>query len=1274
MARKKHLTQQSYTNELLKQKREGMRSALPAATTYPPQGPMGFAEGGSPGHPEPLEAPDSWRNHANPAIEWGVDHVARGAAHANQVARGEQPKTDLPFAFADTVAGVGATTAGAMYHLGKTAARKLTGLRDGGSPKKRYYLPKHGQPVELHDEDGLRDGGSVSKNVLPLRNGGPVTGKGGPTEDKQLALVSPKEYVLPADTVAAVGRHNLDALRDRTHKFVHKSHRTGLRHLADGSQNNYYAGVQGGSSGYVSSQASTPSTPAAPASYGGTSQTLSITPASTADHYNYARGLAAQTPATPIMPENPNMPKATTYSDIQRSGNSFTQAAKPYSGPANTTTVAGWNQMVDQIPLGKETPNTGGLAGGGGFSGGYPLMGNFLNNERRGVNNPQTLRTTSVHRAQMDMPPSPAKPPATPPLGTPTPELKRLQMSQGKDTSVPPVIYNADEPGVDPAFQFRRPYFNTQQMTHTTQPLGFADGGSPSPQRPVYDQTIRSKQTPGRGLDGSLTPVDNNAESEGLFMRDHPTIATMGPKRGMPALDLLRAGTDRTLGNEARLPLTGLADGGSPRGLRSMSRDLPRFADSNSPYNPWGKVLNPSTNAPFTNEEVAALRATGTPAPSVSGSAQGSFDFYEPQPTQVARGGSLANRPLPLSMDAIRGAETQAAESFTQPRGQVSPGQTALDLQPRVESPRPSGLGEAMARARPQPMVADPVGAALNQMRLQNQTWRSPSALNPALRVPDMEMLKGYVAKAQPFAAKWGRRAGYVGTAIDAAQTGYDVLTNPFDDEGLFNSTNTARVGQFLGDFGGAGAGAIAGAPGGPIGMFLGGLGGLAVSRGLQNLGGLAATGKPMTAQDIIAGNRNINARYAEAMRPQSIEELNAGRVKRGLPPIPDPNAKSAADQVPPDKPQEAQDIDASRLQHAQQQQQGAPFPNESARSLAGLRAMMAINPNDTFAEQSQANQMAQSEQFARQQRNWATRDANENMKEALRWDRSNPRYAAGLRAMAAMKMQEAQGAEGSRVADVATNMAGAKMNRDVRATREALLANLGNAQYNQELGLRGHMYTADMNRMGTMAQLLRDEYWKRIAQQDKNTEGLQKMLDTTFSTPVVDPKTGAITGNTPNIAQQQLFRRFVTSKLGKDASTLTPAEVDPLIQEYKMRMMVPKAAGASAERGLPTGVFPGGLPEFWRDVVPNSPGNPIDNSQVGLRDWAAQWNPMLSPLQRRVYHVTTDIGKPMTVTGAQLLQDDTTAQEVVRMLRARGDHKTANEIDMLRNAGQHTR
>lgn len=75
----------------------------------------------------------------------------------------------------------------------------------------------------------MADGGRV-----PPRSG-PVRGPGGPTDDKIPAMLSDGEYVLPADTVKAVGVDKLNALRDATHTPTGKAkYQQGLRRYSDG--------------------------------------------------------------------------------------------------------------------------------------------------------------------------------------------------------------------------------------------------------------------------------------------------------------------------------------------------------------------------------------------------------------------------------------------------------------------------------------------------------------------------------------------------------------------------------------------------------------------------------------------------------------------------------------------------------------------------------------------------------------------------------------------------------------------------------------------------------------------------------------------------------------------------------------------------------------------------------------------------------------------------------------------------------------------------------
>lgn len=66
------------------------------------------------------------------------------------------------------------------------------------------------------------DGGQIRKSALKLADGahigsGPVSGPGGPVDDKIPAMLSDGEYVLPADTVQTVGKGKLDKLVKETH-------------------------------------------------------------------------------------------------------------------------------------------------------------------------------------------------------------------------------------------------------------------------------------------------------------------------------------------------------------------------------------------------------------------------------------------------------------------------------------------------------------------------------------------------------------------------------------------------------------------------------------------------------------------------------------------------------------------------------------------------------------------------------------------------------------------------------------------------------------------------------------------------------------------------------------------------------------------------------------------------------------------------------------------------------------------------------------------------
>lgn len=118
-------------------------------------------------------------------------------------------------------------------------------------------------PPKPEDEEAQRmaDGGSLRRGKFTdyydmgsYKHGGPVKGKGGPTADKVgPVMLSNKEYVLPADTVEAMGgKEALDQVRLATHDFDHDGDngvdrdndgdgkRKILRHLRDGGQRDLF--------------------------------------------------------------------------------------------------------------------------------------------------------------------------------------------------------------------------------------------------------------------------------------------------------------------------------------------------------------------------------------------------------------------------------------------------------------------------------------------------------------------------------------------------------------------------------------------------------------------------------------------------------------------------------------------------------------------------------------------------------------------------------------------------------------------------------------------------------------------------------------------------------------------------------------------------------------------------------------------------------------------------------------------------------------------------
>ena len=91
-----------------------------------------------------------------------------------------------------------AAAGGAMRGIGALVGTGLSLGTGGGSTLGAKLL-------------GFADGGKVHMGA------GGVRGPGGPVDDKIPAMLSDGEYVLPADTVKAIGKKNIDKVVDKTH-------------------------------------------------------------------------------------------------------------------------------------------------------------------------------------------------------------------------------------------------------------------------------------------------------------------------------------------------------------------------------------------------------------------------------------------------------------------------------------------------------------------------------------------------------------------------------------------------------------------------------------------------------------------------------------------------------------------------------------------------------------------------------------------------------------------------------------------------------------------------------------------------------------------------------------------------------------------------------------------------------------------------------------------------------------------------------------------------
>jgi hypothetical protein len=93
----------------------------------------------------------------------------------------------------------------------------------------QYDAEKEGKAVKT--TSSYKNGGCVKR----MEKGGDVSGPGTGTSDSVPAMLSDGEYVLPADTVDAVGKATLDKLKAATHTPANKPQTRGMVvHLVDG--------------------------------------------------------------------------------------------------------------------------------------------------------------------------------------------------------------------------------------------------------------------------------------------------------------------------------------------------------------------------------------------------------------------------------------------------------------------------------------------------------------------------------------------------------------------------------------------------------------------------------------------------------------------------------------------------------------------------------------------------------------------------------------------------------------------------------------------------------------------------------------------------------------------------------------------------------------------------------------------------------------------------------------------------------------------------------
>lgn len=240
-------------------------------------------------------------------------------------------------------------------------------------------MPSIGQVQQAKNRsvDTRGDSARPQQPVADMTHGGAVRGIGGPVDDANLIAASNGEMVLPADTVQALGGEEaINGIIAKTHTpaAVQRARgigapvvpQSGLPGRADGGSTSPWDDEykQGGSlyTGGIA-RYNQPSAPAPAQPDGPVSAAVAATPQPTAGVGAPAPAATATAPATTSVDTQSGLPKATTYADIQRSGDSFSSSgtAAPTANFTRQTIagdqrVGGWNAGVDTA---KKDPNTG---------------------------------------------------------------------------------------------------------------------------------------------------------------------------------------------------------------------------------------------------------------------------------------------------------------------------------------------------------------------------------------------------------------------------------------------------------------------------------------------------------------------------------------------------------------------------------------------------------------------------------------------------------------------------------------------------------------------------------------------------------------------------------------------------------------------------------------------------------------------------------------------------------------------------------------------------